>query len=658
MKKYLTILLLMLVSMAVVAKTSSTDFSDDLKKLIPEGAMSIGSGLPMPITDWYASPYLLQDDKFDAVGKTLRVICSETGDDAYAFLKINDAQWSSIMSGADKFSIAGWKYFDVKVNKQLNDIIQNSWKVGDSKMGGLLIGGNHFTIYGIYLYGEKVDDVDNTLAWNEDPSDVIDNYTFTDAIGGTDWSSANIPGSFFEFQSATGNQVAGSGVTSTTKLANTKNHIIRLVFEGKAADDAQVSAKDTENDNCAAYIRQRQSDLHYTNYANCPGADHYDFELSDAITKFQDYETPIIGTEGVQTGMLSKLLLNGMNIGAKGAKIKSVQIRKSQVSKYIKGYAELSGHTLSNTAWRAIAFPYNLTRAQLQAAFGDDVRICELGSSKVLKTKITSGNNVGSYHFSILFNFEKIKDSEGVNANYPYLIKLGSGVKDDDVYPIENVVADVRDFQAYEFRTGKFNLDALDEDKKSAAEKQDKVVKAEEEIKKALDNDNVCMKFKSTAPIFNIQNKSITEENKSITQVEIIDGVENDGFTPLLKKVDNGGNTNYYLKSNTLFPVEDYSVRLASGRAYVILPAETKALFDANNQVAPHSESKSVIAYSFDYEGGETTGIEELENIAPAVRQEQMNVYTLNGQVVRKGQSTVGLPKGIYIVGGKKLIIK
>ena len=632
-------------------KVSCKHFPDDLKKFIPEGATSIGSGLPMPIKDWYASPYLLQDDNFDAVGKTLRVICSETGDDAYAFLKINDAQWSSIMSGTDKFSIAGWKYFDVKVNKQLNEIIQKSWQDGDSTMGGLLIGGNNFTISGIYLYGNKMDDVDNTLAWNEDPSDVIDTYTFTDAIGGTDWSSANIPGSFFEFQSATGNQVAGNGVTSTTKLANTKNHIIRLVFEGKAADDAQVSAKDTENDNCAAYIRQRQSDLHYTNYANCPGADHYDFELSDAITKFQDYETPIIGTEGVQTGMLSKLLLNGMNIGAKGAKIKSVQIRKSQVSKYIKGYAELSGHTLSNTAWRAIAFPYNLTRAQLQAAFGEDVRICELGSSKVLKTKITSGKNVGSYHFSILFNFEKIKDSEGVNANYPYLIKLGSGVKDDDVYPIENVVADVRDFQAYEFRTGKFNLDALDEKDKPAEEKQDKVVTAEEEIRNALNNDNVCMKFKSTAPIFNIH-------NESNTQVEIIDGVKNDGFTPLLKKDENGGNTNYYLKSNTLFPVEDYSVRLASGRAYVILPAETKALFDANNQVDPYSESKPVIAYSFDYEGGETTGIEELENIAPAVRQAQMNVYTLNGQVVRKGQSTVGLPKGIYIVGGKKLIIK
>lgn len=142
-------------------KVSCKHFPDDLKKFIPEGATSIGSGLPMPIKDWYASPYLLQDDNFDAVGKTLRVICSETGDDAYAFLKINDAQWSSIMSGADKFSIAGWKYFDVKVNKQLNEIIQKSWQDGDSTMGGLLIGGNNFTISGIYLYGNKMDDVNN-----------------------------------------------------------------------------------------------------------------------------------------------------------------------------------------------------------------------------------------------------------------------------------------------------------------------------------------------------------------------------------------------------------------------------------------------------------------------------------------------------------------
>lgn len=102
-------------------------------------------------------------------------------------------------------------------------------------------------------------------------------------------------------------------------------------------------------------------------------------------------------------------------------------------------------------------------------AFGDRVRICELGSSEVKKEKISTGVNAGSYHYSILFNFKKIGDDEGVNANYPYLIKLGSAAneKAGNVYPIEGVVADVRDFQAYEFRSGKFNLDALDVANKS-----------------------------------------------------------------------------------------------------------------------------------------------------------------------------------------------
>lgn len=622
----------------------------DWSNLVPKEAQSIGKNLPYDITNWYAAPYVLQDDSFDAVGKTLRVVCLETGDDAYAFLKKNDSGWSSIMSGSDKFSIAGWRYFDIKVNNALNKIIKDSWSEGNSQKGGLLIGGNNYTIYGIYLYGEKTGDTNKSLDWKEEESDVVDTYTFASPVDGTaDWASADIPGSFFEYQSSTGNQQQGSGVTSTTKLANTKNNIIRLVFDGKASSDAQVSAKDTEDNCAAAYLRQRQSDLSYTNYANCGGADHYDFELSDAITIFEDWNKPKIGTEGVKTGMLSKLLLNGMNVGAKNAKIKSVQIRKSLISKYVKGYAELTGHALSTSKWCSITFPYNLTRAQLNEAFGNDVRICELGSSKVQKTKVTEGENAGSYHYSILFNFDKIKDNEGINANYPYLIKLGSAARAnaDNVYPIKDVVADVRDFQAYEFRTGKFNLDALDEAKNAKAEQN--VLQIEEDIRKKLSDDKVCMKFKSTAPVFNIFNKSVSE-------VENIDGVNNDGFT--LLEPAKGSDTNYYLKGGVLYPVEDYSIRLASGRAYVILPKETKALFDANEKEGTQNLSKSIIAYSFDDEGGNTTGIDEMEICAPAVRQAQLNVYSLNGQMIRKGVSTVGLPKGIYIVGGKKLIVK
>lgn len=634
-------------------KASIKRLNINLSKLVPEGAESIGNKHPYKITDWYSKPYVLQVNNFEAVGKTLRVICVDAGDDAYAFLKKNDASWSSIMSGSDKFSIAGWRYFDIKVNKELNDIISDNWKDGDVQKGGLLIGGNNYTIYGIYLYGKNQADPNNTLAWKEDDkTDLIDTYTFENAIGGTtSWVSADIPCSFFEYKGQTGNQEQGSGVSSTTKLANTKNNIIRLVFEGQAPEGAQVSAKDTENNCEAAYIRQRQDDLSYVNYADCAGRNHYDFELSDAITIFEDYNKVKLYAEGVKTGMLSKLLLNGMQVGAKGVKITSVQIRKSLISKYVKGYAELTGHALSASKWCSITFPYNLTHDQLTKAFGDGVRICELGSSEVKKDEIKTGENKGSYHYSILFNFKKIGVNEGVNANYPYLIKLGSTEheKADNVYPIEDVVADVRDFQAYEFRSGKFDLKALDEESKANSDKT--VVAKEQKIIAALSKDNVCMKFKSTAPVFNISNTSNTE-------VEKINGVANYGFTLLTPPTTKNGDTYYYMRNGALWPVLTQERRLASGRAYVILPNETKVLFDDKEQAGTPNQSKSIIAYSIDDEGGNTTGIDEMEFSAPVVRQAQQNVYSLNGQMIRKGVSTVGLPKGIYIVGGKKLIVK
>lgn len=628
-------------------KASIKHLNIDLSKLVPEGAKSIGNKHPYIIKDWYSDPYVLQDGEFDAVGQTLRVICMDAGDDAYAFLKKNDASWNSIMSGSDKFSIAGWRYFDIKVNNSLNDIIKNT--------SGLLIGGNNYTIYGIYLYGDKQEGSADELAWKEDDSDVIGTYPIEKTTEGKDgWVSATIPGYFFEYKGQTGNQEQGSGVSSTTKLANTKNNIIRLVFEGSAPKGAQVSAKDTENVCEAAYIRQRQNDLSYVNYADCADRNHYDFELSDAITIFEKYNQVKTGPEGVKTGMLSKLLLNGMNVGANGVKIKSVQIRKSLISKYVTGYAELTGHALSASKWCSITFPYNLTHAQLTKAFGKDVRICELGSSEVKKDEIKTGEKKGSYHYSILFNFKKIGDKEGVNANYPYLIKLGSAAneKADKVYPIEDVVADVRDFQAYEFRSGKFDLKALDEESKANSDKT--VVAKEKEIIAALSKDNVCMKFKSTAPVFDISNTS----EGTVTKVEIIKGVKNDGFTLLTHPTTEDDDTYYYMRNGALWPVLSQNRRLASGRAYVILPKDTKVLFDANGQAGTLNPSKSIIAYSIDDEGGNTTGIDEMEFSAPVVRQAQQNVYSLNGQMIRKGVSTVGLPKGIYIVGGKKLIVK
>lgn len=56
-----------------------------------------------------------------------------------------------------------------------------------------------------------------------------------------------------------------------------------------------------------------------------------------------------------------------------------------------------------------------------------------------------------------------------------------------------------------------------------------------------------------------------------------------------------------------------------------------------------------------DQVNGDVTAIEGIE----AAQQHNGNIYNLNGQLVRQGAtSTEGLPSGLYIVGGKKVVVK
>lgn len=590
---------------------------------------------PQYIENWYSGGYVLKTDH-DYVNKTLRVVCMETGDDAYAFLKKNDSGWPSLMSGSDKFSIAGWKYFEIKINGELNGLLRGN---------GLRIGGNNYFIAGIYVY----DDGTTAPNWTEDNSDIVDTYTFSQPIDGSNgWASYTISGSFFEFTGRSNGQPGA--VESPKKIANTKNNIIRLYLDNTASN-TQIYAKDA-GDGRAAYIRQRKQventdKFYYQNFADCGVADHYDFELSDAITVFDDWDKPKTGTDGVKTGMLSTLLLNGMNVGIKHGTITKLEIRKSMVSKYVTGYAIYMGHKLSNTYWRSVALPYNLSREQLNDAFGDDVVICELGESKVTKEKTTEEGNLTHYHYGISFNFTKIPDGEGINANYPYMIKLKSGVKPADFYPIENVKADVRDYQAYEFRTGHFDLSALDATMPAAGDanydKLKEIYDYEHDIK--TDLTDARMIFKSTAPVFDIT-------NTGVDKVEIINGTSNK--TVLNIPSENNGATNYYLYDNVLYPVKKSPVKLSSGLAYVVFPAATRILFEQPDDTA---QAGAKITYFFCDEN-ETTGIEEIDMTPASVCKAQQNVYSLDGQLVHKGLSVEGLAKGIYIVNGKKVIIK
>ena len=64
------------------------------------------------------------------------------------------------------------------------------------------------------------------------------------------------------------------------------------------------------------------------------------------------------------------------------------------------------------------------------------------------------------------------------------------------------------------------------------------------------------------------------------------------------------------------------------------------------------TEDMSLVKLVFSYDGT-ATGIHQVENVKKSL---QGKVYNLNGQLV--GTSTEGLAKGVYIVNGKKVIIK
>ena len=87
----------------------------------------------------------------------------------------------------------------------------------------------------------------------------------------------------------------------------------------------------------------------------------------------------------------------------------------------------------------------------------------------------------------------------------------------------------------------------------------------------------------------------------------------------------------------------------------VIEKTVSEITFDGDNVVLQYADNTSgqadmLVTLSFIYQ---TTGISQIEGIKQAL---QGKVYNLQGQYV--GSSLQGLSKGVYIINGKKVIIK
>jgi hypothetical protein len=105
-------------------------------------------------------------------------------------------------------------------------------------------------------------------------------------------------------------------------------------------------------------------------------------------------------------------------------------------------------------------------------------------------------------------------------------------------------------------------------------------------------------------------------------------------YAPAQSYIVNAG-TMYHLSSSTVYPV--YGTRWFL------------------QDVTPNSSAKS-LTFSFDGADGDVTAIDD---VAAAAGSSNGNIYNMNGQMVRAyATSVAGLAKGMYIMNGKKYIVK
>ena len=80
--------------------------------------------------------------------------------------------------------------------------------------------------------------------------------------------------------------------------------------------------------------------------------------------------------------------------------------------------------------------------------------------------------------------------------------------------------------------------------------------------------------------------------------------------------------------------------------------AGNNAIITATSAVNPNMKASVNVTFST------ATGINDLNSTTTTAARNN-NVYTIDGRMVREGSaSTLGLPAGLYIAGGKKVVVK
>ena len=276
-----------------------------------------------------------------------------------------------------------------------------------------------------------------------------------------------------------------------------------------------------------------------------------------------------------------------------------------------RDFGETTGNSIAEPKWEALVMPVNLTAGQLRQTFGNDVELCHLvglqnGGNRIQFDKVDLTNTSETVVYAGECYAVKVVDAPDVAINTPY------------EFNVYNVDADILDGR-----------------------------------------------IRYTGPVYHFEGVSrmntlpalIEANNYDEQNTKYEDGV----VTKYYRTEDGGGHDlmfkGYFYRNTNGAPANSYV--LSNGTVYWLSQPWTGLMgtmwtlqeVDAVGNVVDGNR------LSFDFGDGELTGISDITTDgAEGTRME--GVYNLNGQKVSDGDSTDNLPKGIYVVDGRKVVVR
>ena len=265
-----------------------------------------------------------------------------------------------------------------------------------------------------------------------------------------------------------------------------------------------------------------------------------------------------------------------------------------------KSYTLRLGRKLINNAWNSIMLPVNLTRQQLQLAFGNNVKLSEKNPE--------ASEDPYIIEFTSIDISNKPEEEVVLKAGVPYIIK-----------PSRLLTT-----------TPKEGGDTY-------------------EVRKRADN-TVYTNITLTEPYYTINQVTLDTEVEAAT----VTGNGGNAYD-----CGNAGDVYFkgtYTQQNYLIPAGSY---LLSNGQWNYMTVGVNSVKGFRTWLESETGTNANVVFSVDgvVDGGETNAIEGV--VTDSKANADNKVYNMNGQVVRNNSASLeGLPKGVYIVNNKKYIVK